>query len=214
MIARLLRRLGWGAMLLLALFVVAYAGFVMATGAFPAPLRPSFQIHQLAITAHIAGGMAALAIAPLQLVPWLRRRHAAVHRWLGRAAMLGMLVGGLGGLAMAVVSYGGIASNLGFAALALAWLGTAALGYRSIRARQVAAHRRWMVRNVALTLAAVTLRLWLPLLLAGAQLPFDTAYPVVAWLCWVPNLLVAEAIARYADRPAARSLARPGPAAS
>lgn len=213
MVARLLRGLGWGVMLLLALFVVFYAGFVLTTGAFPAPLRPSFQVHHLAIAAHIAGGMLALALAPFQLLPWLRRRRIAVHRWLGRAAMLGMLVGGLGGLAMAAVSYGGIASHLGFATMAVAWLATAALGYRTIRAHQVAVHRRWMVRNVAITLAAVTLRLWLPVLL-GMHLPFDTAYPIVAWLCWVPNLFVAEVLVRRGTRSRVPAPARPGPALS
>jgi hypothetical protein len=48
-----------------------------------------------------------------------------------------------------------------------------------------------MVRNFALTFAAVTLRLWLPgSVLSGV--PFEVAYPIVAWLCWVPNLVVAE----------------------
>jgi HlyD family secretion protein len=34
-------------------------------------------------------------------------------------------------------------------------------------ARDIAAHRRWMVRNFALTFAAVTLRLWLPSAMAS-----------------------------------------------
>lgn len=39
--------------------------------------------------------------------------------------------------------------------------------------------------------AAVTLRLYLPLLfLAG--LDFTEAYRIVSWVCWVPNLLVIE----------------------
>jgi len=42
-----------------------------------------------------------------------------------------------------------------------------------------------------LTFAAVTLRIYLPLSLAfGVQ--FATAYPAISWLCWVPNLFVAE----------------------
>ncbi|MCB0913112.1 MAG: DUF2306 domain-containing protein, partial [Propionibacteriaceae bacterium] len=141
-------------------------------------------------------GVVALAITPFQLVPRLRRGRPSVHRWLGRTAMVAILAGGLGGLFMATVAYGGVVSRLGFAGLALAWLTTASLGLRAIRAHKMALHRRWMIRTIALTVAAVTLRLWLPLLLAGAQLPFDTAYPIVAWLCWVPNLLVAEVVVR------------------
>ena len=56
-----------------------------------------------------------------------------------------------------------------------------------------------MTRNFALTLAGVALRLWMPGLLAGG-VPFDAAYPAVAWLCWVPNLVVAEAVVRAARR--------------
>ena len=48
-----------------------------------------------------------------------------------------------------------------------------------------------MIRSYALTLAAVTLRIYLPGALA-LGVPYDLAYPPIAWLCWVPNLLVAE----------------------
>jgi len=59
------------------------------------------------------------------------------------------------------------------------------------RAREIPAHRRWMIRNYSLTFAAVTLRLYLPLaFLLG--IPFELSYPLVAWLCWVPNLVAAE----------------------
>jgi hypothetical protein len=57
-----------------------------------------------------------------------------------------------------------------------------------------------MIRAFALTYAAVTLRLWLGVLiavqvgLAGVAdgTAFDRAYLVVPFLAWVPNLLVAE----------------------
>ena len=48
-----------------------------------------------------------------------------------------------------------------------------------------------MVRSYALTLAAVTLRFYLPASLANG-LPFEAVYAVIAWACWVPNLIVAE----------------------
>jgi hypothetical protein len=48
-----------------------------------------------------------------------------------------------------------------------------------------------MIRNFALTFAAVTLRLYLPLgFLSGLR--FEDFYPALAWLCWVPNLVIAE----------------------
>ncbi len=52
-------------------------------------------------------------------------------------------------------------------------------------------HQRWMIRSYALTLGAVTLRIHLPLFLIQG-VPFDQAYPAIAWLAWVPNLVIAE----------------------
>ena len=48
-----------------------------------------------------------------------------------------------------------------------------------------------MVRNFSLTFAAVTLRVYLGLFFV-AGVPFELFYPFVAWLAWVPNLLIAE----------------------
>ena len=62
--------------------------------------------------------------------------------------------------------------------------------WRAATARDFVRHRRWMVRNFSLSLAAVTLRIWLPAaMLAGFAM--EEAYPLIAWLCWVPNLLLA-----------------------
>jgi hypothetical protein len=44
---------------------------------------------------------------------------------------------------MAAHAFGGPAARLGFACLALAWLYTGAQAYLAIRARDIAAHRRW-----------------------------------------------------------------------
>ena len=48
-----------------------------------------------------------------------------------------------------------------------------------------------MIRSFALTLAAVTLRLYLPLA-AILSINFEDAYRAISFLAWVPNLLLAE----------------------
>ena len=55
-----------------------------------------------------------------------------------------------------------------------------------------------MIHNFALTFAAVTLRIYVPAAIV-AGVAFATAYPVIAWLCWVPNLLIAAWIARRTE---------------
>jgi hypothetical protein len=47
-----------------------------------------------------------------------------------------------------------------------------------------------MIRNFSLTFAAVTLRIYQPSSIISG-IDFEVAYPVIAWLCWVPNLLLA-----------------------
>ena len=53
-----------------------------------------------------------------------------------------------------------------------------------------------MLRSYALTFAALTLRMWLPVLIAGLGMSFESAYQIVSWLAWVPNLVVMEGYIR------------------
>lgn len=178
----------------------------MVGGEMPA----NFQAHRLGIYSHVFAASIALLLGPLQFHARLRQRAPRLHRGLGRVYLgIGVGLGGLGGLYMAQFAAGGPVARLGFAALALAWLGTGVQAYRAIRRGEVERHRAWMLRNFALTLAAVTLRIELPLALA-AGLPFPQVYPAIAWLCWLPNLVAAEWLLRRerrARRPAGRCAA-------
>jgi hypothetical protein len=95
-----------------------------------------------------------------------------------------------------VVSEEGWVTHVGFGLLALLWLFTTARGYISIRSHDEARHRAWMIRSYSLTLAAVTLRIYLPISLA-LGVPFASAYQVISWACWVPNIILAEWIVRH-----------------
>ena len=61
-------------------------------------------------------------------------------------------------------------------------------------------HRRWMIRSWALTLAAVTLRLYLPAVMI-LDWPFLPWYRAIAFLAWVPNLAIAELYLLRAKKP-------------
>jgi len=188
------------ALIVLSLGVAAYAigvyGFLPLGVAVHPDMRAAFEAHRTGIYAHVFASAVALTLGPFQFSARLRTTHLGLHRWLGRFYLgVGVLVGGAAGLFMAFHAFGGLAARLGFACLALAWLYTGLRAYQAIRARDIATHRRWMVRNFALTFAAVTLRLWLPgAVVAGV--PYELAYAVIAWLCWVPNLLAAQLLLR------------------
>lgn len=201
---------------LLCFGVAAYAvglyGFGKPGVGLPPEMRAAFEAHAGGIRLHIFASALALLLGPLQFSSRLRARKPHLHRWLGRIYLgVAVLLGGLAGLYMANFASGGMAAKLGFAGLASAWLYTGARAYAAAaRARDFAAHRRWMIRNFALSCAAVTLRIYLPpSLIAG--IPFEQAYPVIAWACWLPNLLVAEWIIRASGRTPYTSSDRPGP---
>jgi uncharacterized membrane protein len=146
------------------------------------------------IMTHITGMMFAILCGPFQFLRALRERHFGVHRLVGKIYIAGALVGALGGLYMAQFSASGAVSDLGFALLALGVLLTTTLAYLRIRGGDVQSHREWMTRSYALIFAAVTLRIYLPFLYAAFG--EHDGYAIVAWACWVPNLLVAEWLIR------------------
>lgn len=191
-----LRRTGFATLVLLSITICGYAAYKygfrpLGEGMHPA-MRKSFESHPWAIYLHVFGAIAALAIGPFQFLGRLRARLPGLHRMLGRIYLgVGVLVGGLAGLFVALHAFGGWPTRLGFALLALAWLYTGVRAYRAIRAGDPRSHRQWMIRNFALTFAAVTLRLMIPAALVSG-LRFADAYPFIAWLCWVPNLVIVE----------------------
>ncbi|MEU1971201.1 DUF2306 domain-containing protein [Microbacterium sp. NPDC019599] len=215
-------RVAWLVMALGSLAIVAFAAVPYFTASLPQLAgeevglashyagQPAFV--QVALYAHIVGAAVALMLGPLQFWRGLRERRPRVHRWTGRVYLSGVAIGGLAGLVIAPFGAAGLVGLFGFGALGVLWLVTAWRAYRSIRRRDVAAHQSWMIRNYALTYAAVTLRLWLPFLLV-VQIPFGAfefdaafanAYAVVPFLCWLPNLVVAEWLIRRRGLPSYR----------
>jgi len=151
---------------------------------------------------HVAGAVTALLVGPIQLLPAIRARITWLHRWLGRVYVTGCLVGGTAGLVLALGVSSGPVTAAGFGMLAVLWLATTTLAWRAVLQRRFADHRAWMIRSFALTLAAVTLRLYLPIAEIMA-LPSEDAYRAISFLAWVPNLLAAELYLRMrSGRPA------------
>lgn len=195
---------------LMALAVAAYA--LLAYALQPAGLHTDeamqavYRLNPIVIHAHAFAAGLALLLGPCQFSTRLRTRRPRLHRWIGRVYLLaGIVVGGVSGLLLARLAQGGWVAQLGFACLAVVWLYTGVQGYRAIRRGERALHRRWMLRNHALTLAAVSLRVYLPLFLANG-VPFHVAYPLIAWLCWVPNLAIAQWWLNRGPTPGAEAL--------
>lgn len=187
----------WWVMLVSCVSIAVYA-----TRYFVLPTKDAhFSRYIVPLRLHIAGGVGALLAGPWQFSAKLRARYLEFHRWLGRFYLLEVALGSMAGFAMALVSEEGLPTHLGFGILAVLWFFTGLQAYLNVRRGNIKAHRQWMTRNFALTLAAVTLRNYMPLMLVALHWSFRQSYITVSWLCWVPNLLVAEWMIRRRSRP-------------
>jgi uncharacterized membrane protein len=144
---------------------------------------------------HITFGGIALLTGWTQFSSRLRARYLSRHRLVGKIYVAAVLLSSCAGFYIALFATGGIISILGFGSLALIWLYTDIMAYTHIRHLNIPEHKKWMIRNYALTFAAVTLRIYLPLMTPFLfHGDFMAAYRTIAWLCWVPNLAIAELI--------------------
>jgi uncharacterized membrane protein len=187
---------GWALLTFLA-FGIGSGGlrYALPHVPFPAPL-PNLQVRHHWVIAHAVFSSVALLAGPWQFLAAFRRRSLLAHRWVGRLYCGAVLAGWVSSLPIAAHAQTGQVASAGFLALGAAWISATAAGYVMIRHGQIQAHREWMIRSYALTAAAITLRLYLPMLLIPG-VPFTTAYPLVAWICWIPNLLFAEWLVRH-----------------
>ena len=157
---------------------------------------------KLAFFVHVFTSMFALLAGFTQFSRNILGRARGLHRWMGRAYVLNVvLITGPASLVMSFYANGGATSRIAFALLAIAWIGSTYLAYHTIRSGNVARHREWMIRSYALTLSAITLRVWKYLIVVAFHPPPMDVYRIVAWLGWIPNLLVAEWLIRRTRSP-------------
>lgn len=154
-----------------------------------------FLHYRISFFAHVYAGMFILLSGMLQFPSYVRRRFPAVHRWSGRVYAYGIiLIAGPAGFVMGIYGNGGWISRSAFCILAVLWIYSTIRGVLAARAGKITVHKTWMYRSYALTLSAISLRLWKWLIvLLFAPRPMDV-YHIVSWLGWTGNLLIAELI--------------------
>lgn len=128
------------------------------------PAPAGFAAHYWFLVAHITFGTIAIVGVVLQIWPWLRRTHPVVHRRVGRVYVFaGALPSAvMAGIIGAVSPFGPVVGALDVVA-ALLWLGFTLAGWRAIRQRRYADHRKWMVRSFAMTMNTLMSRALSPI---------------------------------------------------
>jgi hypothetical protein len=112
-----------------------------------------FAVHVLMAAILTFGGL-------VQLVPAIRTRWPAAHRWNGRLYLASALILALGGLWM---TWGrgtwlNLVGGIGITLDAFLILGFAALAWQAARARRFVDHRRWAIRLFAVASAVWFMR--------------------------------------------------------
>lgn len=96
------------------------------------------------------------------------------------------------GIYMGFFANGGVLSKISFVILGVLWWFSTFKACKLIRQKKFKLHKQWMWRSFALTLSAITLRFWKVVIVYFFQpAPMDV-YQIVAWLSWIPNLLLIE----------------------
>lgn len=176
----------------------------MDSGQSRIPLQ--FPLHYALLVGHVGFGSVALVTMCLQLWPWLRRQHPAVHRWAGRVYVFGgALPSTLFALAMFPVSFP--AGSIGVLMSAVLWSATALVGYWHARQRRWREHRRWMIYSFAIVWGQVIWGFvigmsWLWWSPWSESVDFRYVAETARWVGWVSNLIVAQWwLERTARRP-------------
>jgi len=96
------------------------------------------------------------------------------------------------GIYMGFFANGGLFSKISFVVLGFLWWLTTYKAYQLARQKRFKDHKQWMWRSFALTLSALTLRIWKVIIVyLFHPNPMDV-YQIIAWLGWVPNILLIE----------------------
>ncbi|GAA0532593.1 hypothetical protein GCM10011581_17230 [Saccharopolyspora subtropica] len=180
----------------------------------PIPMNPEVPLHYAMMTLHIGFGVITFVTVCLQLWPWLRARHPAIHRYSGRLYVFaGMIPSALLSLGLILAGPLTVFGQIGTAIWAGLSIFTTVMGFVRVRQRRFAEHRRWMLYSFAMATNVITSRavayfvLYLPGI--GPDIISFTRFQVEGpWLSWMINLALVHWWLRRTDRKRGRR--RPG----
>ena len=145
---------------------------------------------------HVLLTVLVLASGALQLLPSVRRRAPALHRWNGRFYLVAAIATALGGLAMLAVRHAAepLAQRLPLATNAALVALCAILAWHRARARRYQAHSEWALRAWLATLGVWFFRLGITAWIVANRGPvgFDPdtfTGPAITAFAWAQTLV-------------------------
>ncbi|MBE0391313.1 hypothetical protein BJQ96_01149 [Flavobacterium sp. PL0002] len=147
---------------------------------------------------HVYTSIFLIAVGWMQFSTYLRTHYKQLHRIIGKFYVLTLLfLSGPSGLIMSYYANGGLVAKISFITLSVLWIVMTYVAYYYARKGDFVKHKKYAVRSFALTLSAISLRLFKYIIVfLFHPLPMDT-YRIVSWLGWAFNLILAEIILFY-----------------
>lgn len=162
----------------------------------------SYADHPFLAYAHIIPGVFYLLFAPFQLSRTLRRRRLDLHRQLGRILVGAGLVTGAFAIGFGLLyPYGGFSEASASAVFGVYFVVALVLAYRSVKRGDVATHRRWMIRAVAIGTGVGTIRALVGLSEGLGIASFENAFGPTFWIAFVLHASAAEVWLNFRPRP-------------
>lgn len=153
--------------------------------------------YQLAFFVHVYTSIFTIIFGMFQFSLQLRIRYPRLHRIVGRLYVLIILFfSAPSGFVMGYYGNGGISSRISFCLLAVLWFYFTLKAFLSIRDKKFKKHEYYMHFSYALTLSAISLRLFKWIIANTLELPPMDTYHIVVWLGWIFNLFVALLVIR------------------
>ena len=151
---------------------------------------PIFYIHVYTAIFTLIAGFTQFSTA-------LLAKYRRVHKMIGYLyVVIVIFLAAPSGIFIGYYANGGVTAKISFMLLGILWLFFTAKAINAILNRNIVKHEQFMLRSFALAFSAITLRLWKVILVyLFHPAPMDV-YQIIAWLGWIPNLLLIEYLIR------------------
>ena len=157
--------------------------------------RTSFYVHVFTSIFVLIAGLTQFNI-------YLQKKRKRIHRFMGYLyVLLVVFITGPAAFMMGWHANGGLPARTSFTLLAFLWVVFTICAWWYATQKRFLQHRAFMIRSYALTLSAITLRIYtFSFAYFNVHARPVEIYITTAWLSWVPNLIIAEMIINYTKK--------------
>ena len=151
-------------------------------------------VYNASFYVHICAGVICILTALVQFSRYILKRSKAIHRWSGKLYVVVVLfLGAPTGLYMSFFAKGHFWERCLFLFMAATWFITTFYGLNSIRKNNLLLHKIWMIRSYAMTMTAVTFRIYHVIFFMLGWHHLEN-YELSLWISVLGNMLAAEYI--------------------